>query len=146
MSRLLPRPTPLIVLVLAAMVLAACSSDSESTKTRPKRTAAPTSSTSPAPGGSTPLTLNADPAECLRGTFRFTRMDYDGPVQTQFGPTTIKGAIAGRRIGSSINIPLPPDGTGVKETFGLNGEANYTCERDTVTVRFPALTIGLARV
>jgi hypothetical protein len=211
MSRLVSRPIPLIV--LATMVLAGCSSDSESTKTKPKRTGTPTSTTSPAPGGSTPLTLNADPAECLRGTFRFTRMDYDGPVQTQFGPTTIKGGIAGRRIelkrdntfhftddgservqfsvqnpgattdgtavlkaqadgtyvptantssfnitalsgsliatlqdGSNLNFPLPPDGTGVKETFGINGEANYTCERNTVSVRFPALTIGLERV
>jgi hypothetical protein len=213
MSRLVSRPTPLIVLVVAATMLGACSSDSESTKTKPKQTTAPTSSTAPAQGGSTPLTLNADPAECLRGTFRFTRMDYDGPVQTQFGPTTIKGGIAGRRIelkrdntfhftddgservqfsvqnpggttdgtavlkaqadgtyvptantssfnitalsgsliatlqdGSNIDIPLPPDGTGVKETFGINGEANYTCERNTVSVRFPALTIGLERV
>jgi hypothetical protein len=211
MSRLVSRPIPLIV--LATMVLAGCSSDSESTKTKPKRTGTPTSTTSPAPGGSTPLTLNADPAECLRGTFRFTRMDYDGPVQTQFGPTTIKGGVAGRRIelkrdntfhftddgrervqfslqnptattkgtavlkaqadgsyvptattssfnitalsgslrvtlqdGSNIDIPLPPDGTGVKETFGLNGEGNYTCDRNAVTVRFPALTIGLERI
>jgi hypothetical protein len=213
MSRLVSRPIPLIVLVFATMVLAGCSSDSESTKTKPKRTGTPTSTTSPAPGGSTPLTLNADPAECLRGTFRFTRMDYDAPVQTQFGPTTIKGGIAGRRIelkrnntfhftddgservqfsvqnpggttdgtavlkaqadgtyvptattssfnvtalsgsliatlkdGSNINIPLPPDGTGVKETFGINGEGNYKCEGNAVTVRFPALTIGLERV
>jgi hypothetical protein len=139
-------------------------------------------------------------------------MDYDGPVQTQFGPTTIKGGIAGRRIelkrdnsfhftddgrervqfsvqnpsgttngtavlkaqadgtyvptaktasfnitalsgsliatlqdGSNIDIPLPPDGTGVKETFGINGEGNYTCEGNAVTVRFAALTIGLER-
>jgi hypothetical protein len=45
--------------------------------------------------------------------------------------------------GSTINIPLPPDGTGVKETFGLNGDANYTCKGCAVTFRFPALTIGL---
>jgi hypothetical protein len=36
-----------------------------------------------------------------------------------------------------IDIPLPPDGTGVKETFGLNGDANYTCQGNTVTFRFP---------
>ena len=40
----------------------------------------------------------------------------------------------------------PPDGTGVKETFGLNGEANYTCQGNTVTFRFPALTIALEQV
>ena len=45
-----------------------------------------------------------------------------------------------------INIPLPPDGRGVKETFGLNGDANFTCQGNTVTFRFPALTIGLERV
>jgi hypothetical protein len=139
-------------------------------------------------------------------------MDYDGPVQTQFGPTMITGGIGGRRIelkpdntfhftddgsdkvqfsllgnpptngtavlkaqsdgtfvpaaqaanfnitalsgtlvltlqnGSMINIPLPPDGTGVKETFGLNGDASYTCQGNTVTFRFPALTIALERV
>jgi hypothetical protein len=213
MRRLAFRPILLVVLVVAAMVLGACSDDSGSKNAKPKQTTAPASSTSPAPGGSTPLTLNADPAECLRGTFRFTRMDYDGPVQTQFGPTTIKGGIAGRRIelkrdnsfhftddgrervqfsvqnpsgttngtavlkaqadgtyvpttktasfnitalsgsliatlqdGSNIDIPLPPDGTGVKETFGLNGEGNYTCEGNAVTVRFAALTIVLERV
>jgi hypothetical protein len=139
-------------------------------------------------------------------------MDYDGPVQTQFGPTMIMGGIGGRRIelkpdntfhftddgsdkvqfsllgnpptngtavlkaqsdgtfvpaaqtanfnitalsgtlvltlqnGSMINIPLPPDGTGVKETFGINGDASYTCQDNTVTFRFPALTIALERV
>jgi hypothetical protein len=140
-------------------------------------------------------------------------MDYDGPVQTAFGPTTITGGIAGRRIelkpdntfhftddgreqvqfslqtpggsvpgtavlkaqaegtymptaststfditalqgsltltfydGTTTNIPLPPNGAGVKETFGLNGEANYLCDGGKVTVRFPALTIGLERV
>jgi hypothetical protein len=139
-------------------------------------------------------------------------MDYDGPVQTQFGPTTITGGIGGRRIelkrdntfhftddgsdkvqfslqgypptngtavlkaqsdgtfvptgqkanfnitalsgtlvltlqnGQMVNIPLPPDGTGVKETFGLNGDANYMCEGNKVTFRFAALTIALERV
>ncbi len=48
--------------------------------------------------------------------------------------------------GSMINVPLPPDGAGVKETFGLNGTASYTCNAKTVEVRFPALTIGLERV
>jgi len=97
MRHLLSRPIPLILLVVAAMMLAACSGDSGSKKAKPKRNAAPTSSTAPA-AGSTPLTLSADPAACLRGSFRFTRMDYDGPVRTAFGPTTIKGGIAGRRI------------------------------------------------
>jgi hypothetical protein len=139
-------------------------------------------------------------------------MDYAGPVQTQFGPTTIVGGFRGRRIelkqdntfhftddgsdrvqfslpsggattrgtavlkaqsdgtfvptaqtanfnitalsgtlvltfqdGQMVDIPLPPDGTGVKETFGLNGDANYTCQGNTVTFRFPALTIALER-
>jgi hypothetical protein len=45
-----------------------------------------------------------------------------------------------------INIPLPPDGTGVKETFGINGDASYTCQGNAVTFRFPALTIALERV
>jgi hypothetical protein len=139
-------------------------------------------------------------------------MDYDGPVQTQFGPTMITGGIGGRRIelkpdstfhftddgsdkvqfsllgnpptngtavlkaqsdgtfvpaaqtatfnitalsgtlvltlqnGSMINIPLPPDGTGVTETFGINGDVSYTCQGNAVTFRFPALTIALERV
>ena len=47
--------------------------------------------------------------------------------------------------GATANIPLPPDGAGVKETFGLNGEAIYKCEGNEVTVRFPKLTIGLQR-
>jgi hypothetical protein len=141
-------------------------------------------------------------------------MDYAGPVQTQFGPTTIVGGFRGRRIelkrdntfhftddgsdrvqfsllgqggnpptngtavlkaqsdgtfvptgqtanfnitalsgtlvltftdGQMVDIPLPPDGAGVKETFGLNGDAAYTCQGNTVTFRFPALTISLER-
>jgi hypothetical protein len=48
--------------------------------------------------------------------------------------------------GATANIPLPPDGAGVKETFGLNGQAIYKCEGNQVTVRFPKLTIGLQRV
>jgi hypothetical protein len=39
----------------------------------------------------------------------------------------------------------PPDGAGVKETFGLNGEATYPCEGKAVNFRFPALTIALER-
>jgi hypothetical protein len=92
------RPTLLITLLVAGVVLVACSNDSDSktTKSKPKSAAA---TTSPAP------TTPADPAACLRGTFRFTRMDYDGPVQTAFAPTTIVGGIAGRRI------ELKPDNT-----------------------------------
>lgn len=207
MRRLVTRSTFLIV--VAAVVLAACSSGSDSKKAEPKprgTAAAEATTTSAAP-------TTTDPAACLRGTFRFTRMDYDGPVQTAYGPTTIAAGIAGRRIelkpdntfhftddgrepvqfsvpsrggtvsgtavlkaqadgsytptaststfditalqgslmltfydGSTANIPLPPDGAGVKETFGLNGNANYTCNGRTVTIRFPALTIGLERV
>jgi hypothetical protein len=48
--------------------------------------------------------------------------------------------------GSTTNIPLPPDGAGVKETFGLNGEATYRWEGNSVNFRFPALTIALERV
>jgi hypothetical protein len=48
--------------------------------------------------------------------------------------------------GSMINIPLPPDGTGVTETFGINGDVSYTCQGNAVTFRFPALTIALERV
>jgi hypothetical protein len=207
LRRLVTHPTLLIVLLVAAVVLAACSSDSDSKKAKPKR-AAETTTTSAAPSTAAP-----DPAACLRGNYRFTRMDYDGPVQTAYGPTTISGGIAGRRIqlkpdntfhftddgreqvqftlhqpagetkgtavlkaqadgtyvptaststfditalsgtlqltfltGEKIDIPLPPNGAGVKETFGLNGNANYTCDQSTVTVRFPALTIGLERV
>jgi hypothetical protein len=47
--------------------------------------------------------------------------------------------------GQGVNIPLPPDGAGVKETFGLNGDATYTCQGKTVTFRFPALTNSLER-
>jgi hypothetical protein len=47
--------------------------------------------------------------------------------------------------GQMVDIPLPPDGAGVKETFGLNGDAAYTCQGNTVTIRFPALTISLER-
>jgi hypothetical protein len=206
--RRLVRAWPLIALLTAA-TLVACSNDSGSKKAKPKATTAttPTTATSAAP-----TTAANDPASCIRGKFRFTRMDYDGPVNTQFGPTTIMGGIGGRRIelkpdntfhftddgsdkvqfslqgnpptngtavlkaqsdgtfvptaqtanfnitalsgtlvltlqnGSMINIPLPPDGAGVKETFGLNGDANYTCEGNTVTFRFPTLTIALQRV
>ncbi len=168
-----------------------------------------------APTSAAGTTAANDPASCIRGNFRFTQMDFDGPVQTQFGPTMIMGGIGGRRIelkpdntfhftddgsdkvqfsllgqngnpptngtavlkaqsdgsfvptaqtanfnitalsgtlvltlenGQVINIPLPPDGTGVKDTFGLNGDANYTCQGNTVTFRFPALTIALERV
>jgi hypothetical protein len=211
--RLLRRLTPLIALLVTGALLAACSSDSGSKKAKPKSTTSMTSSTSTTTGSSAAATTAAtDPASCIRGNFRFTRMDYDGPVQTQFGPTMITGGIGGRRIelkpdntfhftddGSDkvqfsllgnpptngtavlraqsdgtfvptaqkanfnitalsgtlvltlqnsqmVNIPLPPDGTGVKETFGLNGDANYMCERNMVTFRFAALTIALERV
>ena len=206
--RPLRRLTPLIVMLVVAVLLTACSSDSDSKKAKPKST---TSTTAPTSAAAT-TTSAGDPASCIRGNFRFTRMDYDGPVQTQFGPTTITGGIGGRRIelkrdntfhftddgsdkvqfslqgnpptngtavlkaqsdgtfvptaqtanfnitalsgtlvltlqnGQMVNIPLPPDGTGVKETFGLNGDANYTCQGNAVTFRFAALTIALERV
>jgi len=206
--RPLRRLAPLIALLVAALLLAACSSDSDSKKAKPKST---TSTTAPTSAAAT-TTSARDPASCIRGDFRFTRMDYDGPVQTQFGPTTITGGIGGRRIelkrdntfhftddgsdkvqfslqgnpptngtavlkaqsdgtfvptaqtanfnitalsgtlvltlqnGQMVNIPLPPDGTGVKETFGLNGDAIYTCQGNAVTFRFAALTIALERV
>ena len=206
--RLVRRSTPFIALLVTAVLLAGCSSDSESNKAKPKTKGSAVSPTSAAPT----LTATPDPASCIRGSFRFTRMDYAGPVQTQFGPTTITGGIGGRRIelkpdntfhftddgsdkvqfsllgnpptngtavlkaqsdgtfvptaqtasfnitalsgtlvltlqnGQMVDIPLPPDGTGVKETFGLNGDANYTCQGNTVTFRFPALTIALERV
>jgi hypothetical protein len=210
--RLLRRLTPLIALLVTGALLAACSSDSGSKKAKPKSTTSTISTTSTTTGSSAAASTSAtDPASCIRGNFRFTRMDYDGPVQTQFGPTMITGGIGGRRIelkrdntfhftddgsdkvqfsllgnpptngtavlkaqsdgtfvptaqkanfnitalsgtlvltlqtGQMVNIPLPPDGTGVKETFGLNGDANYMCEGNTVTFRFAALTIALER-
>jgi hypothetical protein len=206
---LVRRSTPFIALLVAAALLAGCSGN-DSKKTNQKSTTSTVVPTSAAP-----ITAANDPASCIRGNFRFTRMEYAGPVQTQFGPTTIMGGIGGRRIelktdntfhftddgsdkvqfsllgqggnpptngtavlkaqsdgtfvptaqtanfnitalsgtlvltlqnGQMIDIPLPPDGTGVKETFGLNGDANYTCQGNTVTFRFPALTIALERV
>jgi hypothetical protein len=206
---LVRRTTPFIALLVAAALLAGCSGD-DSKKTKKKSTTSTVVPTSAAP-----ITAANDPASCIRGNFRFTRMDYAGPVQTQFGPTTITGGIGGRRIelkpdntfhftddgsdkvqfsllgqggnpptngtavlkaqsdgtfvptaqtanfnitalsgtlvltlqnGQIVDIPLPPDGAGVKETFGLNGDANYTCQGNTVTFRFPALTIALERV
>lgn len=205
------RTAPLIALLLAGALLAACSDDSDSKQTKSKST----TSTAATPSSAAATTAANDPAACIRGTFRFTRMDYDGPVQTQFGPTTIVGGIGGRRIelkpdntfhftddgsdkvqfsllgqngapptngtavlkaqsdgtfvptaqtanfnitslsgtlvltlqnGQMINIPLPPDGRGVKETFGLNGDAMYTCQGNTATFRFPALTIAVEKV
>jgi hypothetical protein len=207
---LVRRSTQFIALLVTGALLAACSSDSDSKKAKSKSTTSTVVPTS-APA----ITAANDPASCIRGNFRFTRMDYDGPVQTQFGPTVIMGGIGGRRIelkpdntfhftddgsdtvqfsllgqagnpptngtavlkaqsdgsfvptaqtanfnitalsgtlvltlqnGQVVNIPLPPDGTGVKETFGLNGDATYTCQGNTVTFRFPALTIALERV
>jgi hypothetical protein len=211
MRRLPFRTISLIALLVPSVLLAACSDDSGSKRTKSTSTTAESATTTPA---SEPATTAAnDPAACIRGTFRFTRMDYDGPVQTQFGPTTIAGGIGGRRIelkpdntfhftddgsdnvqfslptggaatsgtaelkaqsdgtfvptgqtanfnitslsgtlvltftnGSMVNIPLPPDGTGVKETFGLNGDATYTCQGNAATFRFPALTIVVERV
>lgn len=205
---LVRRTTPLIALLLTGALLAACSSDSDSKKVKPKSTTSTAAPSSAAAG----TTAANDPASCIRGNFRFTRMDYDGPVRTQFGPTMIMGGIGGRRIelkpdntfhftddgsdkvqfsllgnpptngtavlkaqsdgtfvptaqtanfnitalsgtlvltlenGQMIDIPLPPDGTGVKETFGINGDATYTCQGNTVTFRFPALTIAVQRV
>jgi len=210
MHRLPLRTLPLIALLLTGALLAACSDDSGSKQTESRAT----TSTSAPPSSGPTTTAGKDPAACIRGTFRFTRMDYDGPVQTQFGPTTITGGIGGRRIelkpdntfhftddgsdkvqfsllgqsgtpptngtavlkaqsdgtfvptaqtanfsitalsgtlvltlqnGQTINIPLPPDGAGVKETFGLNGDATYTCQGNGATFRFPALTIALER-
>ena len=205
---LVRRSTPFIALLVTGALLAACSSDSDPKKAKPKSSTASTA----APASAAGATAANDPAACIRGNFRFTQMDYDGPVQTQFGPTMIMGGIGGRRIelkpdntfhftddgsdkvqfsllgnpptngtavlkaqsdgtfvpaaqaanfnitalsgtlvltlqnGQVVNIPLPPDGTGVKETFGLNGDASYTCQGNTVMFRFPALTIGLERV
>jgi len=205
---LVRRSTPFIALLVTGALLAACSSDSDSKNAKPTSSTASTA----APPSAAGATAANDPAACIRGNFRFTQMDYDGPVQTQFGPTMIIGGIGGRRIelkpdntfhftddgsdkvqfsllgnpptngtavlkaqsdgtfvpsaqtanfnitalsgtlvltlqnGSMINIPLPPDGTGVKETFGINGDASYTCQDNTVTFRFPALTIALERV
>jgi hypothetical protein len=204
---LVRRSTPFIALLVTGALLVACSSNSDSKKAKPKSTAS-----TAAPSSAAGTTAANDVAACIRGSFRFTQMDYDGPVQTQFGPTVIIGGIGGRRIelkpdntfhftddgsdkvqfsllgnpptngtavlkaqsdgtfvpaaqtanfnitalsgtlvltlqnGSMINIPLPPDGTGVKETFGINGDASYTCQGNTVTFRFPALTIALERV
>ena len=205
---LVRRSTPFIALLVTGALLAACSSDSDSKKAKPKSSTASTA----APASAAGATAANDAAACIRGNFRFTQMDYDGPVQTQFGPTMILGGIGGRRIelkpdntfhftddgsdkvqfsllgnpptngtavlkaqsdgtfvpaaqaanfnitalsgtlvltlqnGQVVNIPLPPDGTGVKETFGINGDASYTCQGNTVTFRFPALTIALERV
>jgi hypothetical protein len=212
MRRLPLRTAPLIVLLLMGALLSACSNDSGSKQTTSRSTSSTAATTRGAAGGAP---WGNDPAACIRGTFRFTRMDYDGPVQTQFGPTTIAGGIGGRRIelkpnntfhftddgsdkvqfsllgqpgtqptngtavlkarsdgtfvpsaqtanfnitalsgtlvltlqnGQTINIPLPPDGAGVKQTFGLNGDATYACQGKTATFRFPALTIALERV
>ena len=207
------RTTPLIALarhgrvaggVVGRLGLEASEAESSTGSTTAASTQAPTSAAG--------TTAANGPASCIRGNFRFTQMAYDGPVQTQFGPTVITGGIGGRRIelkrdntfhftddgsdqvqfsllgnpptdgtavlkaqsdgtfvpteqtanfnitalsgtllltlqnGSIINIPLPPDGAGVKETFGLNGDATYTCQGNTVTFRFPALTIALERV
>lgn len=211
MHRPLLRTSPLIALLVTGALLAACSDDSGSKQTKSTATTATTA----APSSGPTTTAAKDPAACIRGTFRFTRMDYDGPVQTQFGPTTITGGIGGRRIelkpdnmfhfsddgsdkvqfsllgqsgrpptngtavlkaqsdgtfvptaqtanfnitalsgtlvltlqnGQTINIPLPPDGAGVKETFGLNGDATYTCQGNGATFRFPTLTIAVERV
>jgi hypothetical protein len=100
--RHVPRTAALIALVAAAALPVACSDDSDSKRATPKTTgsaAATTASTAP------PITAADDPASCIRGTFRFTQMDYAGPVQTQFGPTVIMGGIGGRRI------ELKPDNT-----------------------------------
>src|SRR6478609_9745993 len=94
--RLLRRLTPLVALLVATVLLAACSSDSDTKKSTPKSPTATTAAT--APTSATATTTATDPASCIRGNFRFTRMDYDGPVQTQFGPTMITGGIGGRRI------------------------------------------------
>ncbi|MGH9048308.1 MAG: hypothetical protein ACRDY4_01100 [Acidimicrobiia bacterium] len=47
--------------------------------------------------------------------------------------------------GQEFPIPLPPDGTGVEETFGFTPNASYTCDGETVTVSFEVLTIVLER-
>ena len=47
--------------------------------------------------------------------------------------------------GQALNIPLPPDASGVEQTFGFTPNAGYTCEGDTVTIRFQVLTLTLDR-
>ena len=210
------RAVPLVALLVTGSLLAACSDDSGSKQTKSRSTTSTAAATPSSAAPTTAATTAAnDPAACIRGTFRFTRMDYDGPVRTQFGPTMIVGGIGGRRIelkpdntfhfsddgsdkvqfsllgqpgtpptngtavlkaqsdgtfvptaqtanfnitalsgtlvltlqsGQMINVPLPPDGAGVKETFGLNGDATYMCQGNRATFRFPALTIALERV
>jgi uncharacterized lipoprotein len=90
MRRLVTRTSPLVAVVAVAVVLAACSSDSDSKKAKAKESTTTTASAS----ASTATTAAKNPAACLRGTFRFTQMDYDGPVQTAYGPTTIVGGSA----------------------------------------------------
>jgi hypothetical protein len=99
--RRLARRLPLIFGMVVAAVLTACSSDDSGSK---KKSSSATTGAA-ATADTTASTAASDPAACMRGSFRFTRMDYDGPVQTAFAPTTIVGGIAGRRI------ELKPDNT-----------------------------------
>ncbi len=60
--------------------------------------------------------------------------------------TSLSGTLtATTSDGQVLPIPLPPDATGVEQTFGFTPNASYTCEGDRVTVRFQVLTLVLER-
>lgn len=137
---------------MVAAVLTACSSDDSGSK---KKSSSVTTGAA-ARADTTASTAASDPAACVRGTFRFTRMDYDGPVQTAFGPTTIAGGIAGRRIElkpdntfhftddgrDPVQFSVPSQGGTVSGTAMLDAQADgsYVPTASTSTFNITALS------
>jgi hypothetical protein len=93
------------IVVLAAGGAAALVLGGDDDGGDPDETSSRRSTTTTAAATTTLETAAADPAACLRGTFRFLSQVYSAPANTAFGPTNIEGGVSGR------TIELRPDGT-----------------------------------
>jgi hypothetical protein len=131
--------------------------DDDSTQTSNR-----SSTTTTAAPTTTPETASADPAACLRGTFRFISQVYSAPANTVYGPTNIEGGVSGRTIElrpdgtfhfedtgrDRVNFELISTGTTGTAVLDATAEGTYTADATTgnfdVTQLAGTLTLTLA--
>lgn len=87
-----------------------------------------------------PITGTAKLVADAGGTYTATATTVTTDVTSLSGTLT-----ATTSDGQVLNIPLPPDASGVEQTFGFTPDASYTCEGDTVTIQFQVLELTLDR-
>jgi len=87
-----------------------------------------------------PITGTAELMADASGTYTATATTVTVDVTMLTGTLT-----ATTSDGQMIDIPLPPDATGVEQTFGFTPDATYTCDDNGVTVQFQVLTLVLER-